>query len=79
MRNWKERHKQGNISRRSKSLVSLVISIIVREYFINVEEYEKLQTKVFDMTEQLEEKTQAEEQEKQINIDGQCILSSNGK
>ena len=30
------------------------------------------------MTEQLEEKMQAEEQEKQMNI-GQCILSSNGK
>ena len=34
-------------------------------YYINVEEYEK---KVADMTEQLKEKTQAEEQEKQTNI-----------
>ena len=34
-------------------------------YYINVEEYEK---KVADMTEQLEEKTQVEEQEKQMNI-----------
>ena len=32
----------------------------MREYSINVEEYEKLKT------EQLEEKTQAEEQEKQM-------------
>ena len=38
----------------------------MREYYINVEEYEKLKTKVVDMTEQLEQKTQAEEQEKQI-------------
>ena len=40
----------------------------MREYYINVEEYEKLKTEVADMTEQLEEKTQAEEQEKQMNI-----------
>ena len=32
------------------------------EYFINIEDYEKLKTKVADMTEQLEEKTRAEEQ-----------------
>ena len=38
----------------------------MREYSINVEEHEKLKTKVIDMTEQLEEKTQAEEQEKQM-------------
>ena len=40
----------------------------MRKYYINVEENEKLKTKVVDMTEQLEEKTQAEEQEKQMNI-----------
>ena len=40
----------------------------MREYYINVEENEKLKTKVADMTEQLEEKTRAEEQEKQMNI-----------
>ena len=40
----------------------------MREYFINVEEHEKLKTKVAYMTEQLEEKTRAEEQEKQTNI-----------
>ena len=40
----------------------------MREYYINVEDYEKLKTKVADMTEQLEEKTQAEEQEKQMSI-----------
>ena len=40
----------------------------MREYSINVEDYEKLKTKVADMTEKLEEKTQAEEQEKQMNI-----------
>ena len=37
----------------------------MREYYINVEENEKLKAEVADMTEQLEEKTQAEEQ-KQI-------------
>ena len=38
----------------------------MREYFTNVEDYEKLKTKVADMTEQqLEEKARAEEQ-KQI-------------
>ena len=40
----------------------------MREYYINLGEYEKLKTEVADMTEQLEEKTQAEEQEKQTNI-----------
>ena len=43
-------------------------SLCMRKYYINVEENEKLKTKVVDMTEQLEEKTQAEEQEKQMNI-----------
>ena len=40
----------------------------MREYYVNVEENEKLKAKVVDMTEQLEKKTQAEEQEKQTNI-----------
>ena len=40
----------------------------MREYDINVEEYEKFKAEVADMTEQLEEKTQTEEQEKQMNI-----------
>ena len=38
----------------------------MREYYINVEKYEKLKTKVVDMIEQLEEKTQAEEQKKNM-------------
>ena len=38
----------------------------MRVYSINVEENEKLKTKVADMTEQLEKKSQAEEQEKQM-------------
>ena len=41
---------------------------MITEYYINVEEYEKLKTQIVNMTEQLEEKTQAEEQEKQMNI-----------
>ena len=40
----------------------------MREYYINVEENEKFKAEFADMTEQLEEKTQAEEQEKKMNI-----------
>ena len=46
-------------------MLSSVYSEGILYYYINVEEYEK---KVAGMTEQLEEKTQAEEQEKQTNI-----------
>ena len=44
------------------------------EEIINVEEYDKLKNKA----EQLNEKTQAEEQEKQV-ITGQCIIITLGK
>ena len=40
----------------------------MREYSINVEDYEKLKVKVADLTEQLEEKEEQYLKEKQIII-----------